>query len=178
MSFENYLKEPTVKHLDLEKKILNLTDSIALESQKNYETLAEQGNTINTLKNTENKIDFQLKNSSLYLRRIGSYAYRITKFFTKDYYYSKPQETISEPVQMSSIPISSTPSVSNTSLNSNQPDNFELALKKNLNIIKNIQLNISHELDDQIHELNQHNDKIPQLDNKVKDLNNTIQFFK
>jgi hypothetical protein len=172
MSFENYLKESTVKHLDLEKKILNLANDIAQESQKNYETLIEQGNTINTLKNTENKIDYQLKNSSLYLRRIGSYAYRITKFFTKDYYYSKPQETISEPVQMSSIPVATS-----TNVNVNDTDNFELALKKNLKIIKNIQLNISNELDDQIHELNQHNDKILQLDAKVKDLNNTIQFF-
>lgn len=149
------------KNIDLDKDILNLTLDIAEESTKNHHTLIEQGVIIDSLKSKEDQINNNLKTSSVYLSKINSYANMITKYFSKDYYH-KP--VISE----------------NRDTIENRKDSdyqFTDDIKKNLEIIKNIQLNISNELDDQIDALKYHSNKISQLDSNVKNLHSRIRFL-
>lgn len=173
------------KQVQLEKEILDLASSIAEESYHNHQRLNEQGESINSWNKDEDQMTYQLKKSDQYLKKIGAYANRITKFFTKDYYYPPVKEETERVIKMQSIDFDSIEGIEDPDnpdldelLNLNlvdEPDTeFEENLKKKLEIIKNIQLTISDQLDDQIEELKHHNNTVETLDDKVKDLSRKI----
>jgi hypothetical protein len=179
MSFEDYLKKSDQQTRDLEKKILDLTNVIAQESYKNHQILAEQGESIDSLREHENQMNYNLQKSTRHLHKIGSYANGITKFFTKEYYYPPVKEEVNKnksPIQMSPLYKNIDDPVNSDVVNNiNYPSSeFELNLKKNLQIIKNIQLTILNELDGQINELSSHHDKISNLNMAITNLNNRI----
>jgi len=185
-------KPETEKQRNLERDILELTSSIAEESYQNHQRLADQGEAINLWNKDENKMNFKLKKSAQYLRKIGSYAHRVSKFFSKDYYYpptlapdDEKEKEVDHLITMKEIDFDliddledpDNPNLENL-LSLNLVDDptyeFEQNLKKKLEIIKSIQLTIADQLDNQIEELKNHDDEFSRLNSQVQHLDREI----
>lgn len=169
-------KSNKTKLKTLDEEILTLVGSIAETSYQNHQRLADQGEIIHSWNNDENKMNYKLKQSTQYLNKIGSYIYSVSKFFSKNYYYPPIQKMENPSTTIKDIKVNFEDTKTFLSLNLIDDPNYELEenLKKKLEIIKNIQLNITDQLDDQIEELKNHDNTISKLKSEVNLLDQKI----